>query len=47
MPFSRPQAAVLARRLRTGIRELHALLTEAGIPHVYYESPGTDHEWQT
>jgi enterochelin esterase-like enzyme len=34
-------------RMRTGIRELHAALTEAGIPHVYYESPGTDHEWQT
>jgi enterochelin esterase-like enzyme len=25
----------------------HAALTEAAIPHVYYESPGTDHEWQT
>ena len=34
-------------RMRTGIRSLHASLTEAGIPHVYYESPGTDHEWQT
>ena len=34
-------------RMRTGIRELHASLTEAAIPHVYYESPGTDHEWQT
>jgi enterochelin esterase-like enzyme len=34
-------------RFRTGIRSLHASLTEAGIPHVYYESPGTDHEWQT
>jgi enterochelin esterase family protein len=34
-------------RMRTGIRELHASLTEAGIPHVYYESSGTDHEWQT
>jgi enterochelin esterase family protein len=34
-------------RMRTGIRDLHASLTEAGIPHVYYESPGTDHEWQT
>ena len=22
-------------------------LTEAGIEHVFYESPGTDHEWQT
>ena len=34
-------------RMRTGIRGLHASLTEAGITHVYYESPGTDHEWQT
>jgi len=34
-------------RMRTGIRGLHASLTEAGIAHVYYESPGTDHEWQT
>jgi len=34
-------------RMRTGIRDLHASLTEAGITHVYYESPGTDHEWQT
>jgi enterochelin esterase-like enzyme len=34
-------------RMRAGIRGLHASLTEAGITHVYYESPGTDHEWQT
>jgi len=34
-------------RMREGIRRLHASLTEAGIAHVYYESPGTDHEWQT
>jgi enterochelin esterase-like enzyme len=34
-------------RMREGIRRLHASLTEAGIEHVYYESPGTDHEWQT
>jgi len=34
-------------RMREGIRRLHASLTEAGIQHVYYESPGTDHEWQT
>jgi len=33
--------------MREGIRGLHASLTEAGIQHVYYESPGTDHEWQT
>ena len=34
-------------RMRTGIRDLHASLTETGISHVYFESPGTDHEWQT
>ncbi len=34
-------------RMREGIRRLHASLLEAGIEHVYYESPGTDHEWQT
>jgi enterochelin esterase-like enzyme len=34
-------------RMRAGIRGLHASLTEASIPHVYWESPGTDHEWQT
>jgi enterochelin esterase family protein len=34
-------------RMREGIRRLHASLTEANIQHVYYESPGTDHEWQT
>lgn len=34
-------------RMREGIRRLHATLTEAGIQHVYVESPGTDHEWQT
>jgi len=34
-------------RMRDGVRKLHASLTEAGIAHVYQESPGTDHEWQT
>ncbi len=34
-------------RMLEGIRRLHASLTEAKIEHVYYESPGTDHEWQT
>jgi len=34
-------------RMRTSIQGLHTSLTEAGIQHVYYESPGTDHEWQT
>jgi enterochelin esterase-like enzyme len=34
-------------RMREGIRAFHASLTEAGIQHVYVESQGTDHEWQT
>jgi len=34
-------------RMLEGIRGLHTALTEAGIEHVYWESPGTDHEWQT
>jgi enterochelin esterase-like enzyme len=34
-------------RMRAGIQLLHTALTEAGIKHVYWESPGTDHEWQT
>jgi enterochelin esterase-like enzyme len=34
-------------RMREGIRKLHASLTAAGIAHVYQESEGTDHEWQT
>ncbi|HLZ86893.1 MAG TPA: alpha/beta hydrolase-fold protein, partial [Puia sp.] len=34
-------------RMLTGIRGLHDALEKAGIRHVYYESPGTAHEWQT
>jgi enterochelin esterase-like enzyme len=34
-------------RLRAGILRLHQSLGEAHIQHVFYESPGTDHEWQT
>ena len=34
-------------RMRTGLQRLHSSLQEANIKHVYYESPGTDHEWQT
>lgn len=30
-----------------GSRPFHEALEEAGIEHVYYESPGTSHEWQT
>ena len=31
----------------TATRNLDKLLTDAHINHVYYESPGTAHEWQT
>lgn len=34
-------------RIRGGILRLHASLDAANIQHVFYESPGTDHEWQT
>jgi enterochelin esterase-like enzyme len=36
-----------AERFTTRIRGFHNALDEAGIKHVYWESPGTDHEWQT
>ncbi len=34
-------------RMRAGIQKLHTSLDEANIKHVFYESPNTDHEWQT
>lgn len=34
-------------RMREGIRRFHRSLEQAGIQHVYVESEGTDHEWQT
>ncbi len=34
-------------RMRAGIQRLHVSLNEANVQHVFYESPGTDHEWQT
>jgi enterochelin esterase family protein len=33
--------------MRAGLQRLHKSLLEANIQHVFYESPGTDHEWQT
>jgi enterochelin esterase family protein len=39
--------SVEPERMRAGIQRLHASLVEANIRHVYYESPGTDLEWQT
>lgn len=34
-------------RMREGLLRLHASLQEANIKHIFYESPGTAHEWQT
>ena len=34
-------------RMHTGIVRLHDSLTEAHVKHVFYESQGTSHEWQT
>ena len=34
-------------RMYTGVKGFHEALEQAGIKHVYYESPGTSHEWQT
>ena len=34
-------------RMRNGLLNFHQALSDASIPHVFYESPGTDHEWQT
>jgi enterochelin esterase family protein len=34
-------------RMRAGLLRLHNSLDEANIKHIFYESPGTDHEWQT
>jgi len=35
------------QRMHDNIEKLHKSLLEARIDHVYYESPGTSHEWQT
>ena len=34
-------------RMYQGVNNFHKTLESAGIKHDYYESPGTDHEWQT
>lgn len=34
-------------RMYSGVKNFHEALEKAGIRHVYYESPGTAHEWQT
>jgi enterochelin esterase family protein len=35
------------QRMHDGIMAFHKALDGAGIRHVFYESPGTAHEWQT
>ena len=35
------------QRMYEGIKNYHQALEKAGIKHVYYESPGTSHEWLT
>jgi len=34
-------------RMKSGLENLNAALDEGKIQHIFYESPGTDHEWQT
>jgi enterochelin esterase-like enzyme len=34
-------------RMYASVHGFHETLTQAGIEHVYYESPGTSHEWLT
>jgi enterochelin esterase family protein len=33
--------------MRADLTQIHKTLDQAGIRHVFYESSGTDHEWQT
>lgn len=33
--------------MRAGIQGFNKLLDDGKIKHVFYESPGTAHEWQT
>jgi enterochelin esterase-like enzyme len=34
-------------RMKSGLEGLHTALEEGGVQHIFYESPGTDYEWQT
>jgi enterochelin esterase family protein len=34
-------------RMKSGLEGLHASLDDGKVRHIFYESPGTDHEWQT
>ncbi len=33
--------------IKTGLENMNAVLNEGKVKHVFYESPGTSHEWQT
>jgi S-formylglutathione hydrolase FrmB len=33
--------------MHASVKNYHDALTQAGIKHIFYESPGTAHEWQT
>jgi enterochelin esterase-like enzyme len=34
-------------RMYQSVNVFHQTLEKVGISHIYYESPGTSHEWQT
>jgi enterochelin esterase-like enzyme len=34
-------------QMRAGIQSFHKLLEDGKVQHIFYESPGTAHEWQT
>jgi enterochelin esterase family protein len=34
-------------RMKAGLENLHTALDDGKIQHIFYESPGTNHEWQT
>jgi enterochelin esterase-like enzyme len=34
-------------QMHAGIVDCTMLFTEANVKHIFYESPGTSHEWQT
>ncbi len=34
-------------RMYNSVHNFHLALEKAGVKHIYYESPGTSHEWQT
>jgi enterochelin esterase family protein len=40
-------SGTVERENNPNIRNLHDMLEKAGVKHVYYESPGTGHEWLT